>query len=136
MNIQYYTDDGYKTDDLQRFIEKSLNNSDTVEGIICTISSVLAHMVDKKICTVEEVNKMLPYCGQDMETIPKPTVDLKSCWVHTNGNEYIVQLIVNVDSTNDKYPPTVVYKNAHNGKGYSRPLSDWHRSMTRYKVKL
>lgn len=57
---------------------------------------------------------------------PKPG----TLWKHRNGNIYGVWLITNVGSTNEKYPETVVYNNILNGKTYSRPVSDWHRSMT------
>ncbi len=52
-------------------------------------------------------------------------------WRHTNGCEYNIVLIANEFSTNlEKYPVTVVYT-GDNGKVWSRPLSDWDRSMTR-----
>lgn len=54
-----------------------------------------------------------------------------SVWRHRNGNEYVVILLTNCGSVRaDKYPPTVVYRNAHHGALYSRRLDDWHRSMT------
>lgn len=53
-----------------------------------------------------------------------------SIWNHTNGNEYTVLLITNEYSENqDKYPTTVVYQ-GKNKRIWSRPLLDWHRSMT------
>ncbi len=52
-----------------------------------------------------------------------------SIWSHTNGNEYTVLLMANEYSENqDKYPTTVVYQ-GKNKRIWSRPLSDWHRSM-------
>lgn len=53
-----------------------------------------------------------------------------TCWRHKNGSTYTVFANANVDSTNPKYPETVVYCGA-NGKVWTRLLSDWHRSMTR-----
>lgn len=54
-----------------------------------------------------------------------------SRWRHSNGNTYAVILIANDHSENqDRYPTTVVYR-GYNGKTWSRPLSDWHRSMTK-----
>ena len=50
-------------------------------------------------------------------------------WLHNNGNEYKVLLIANYNSTNSKYPKTVVYRGP-NGRIWSRLLSDWHRSFT------
>lgn len=53
-----------------------------------------------------------------------------STWKHHNGNAYGVLLLTNVGSERPEYPPTVVYVNVANGKWYSRPVADWHRSMT------
>lgn len=58
--------------------------------------------------------------------IPK----LGSKWRHRNGVEYMVQMITNEDSTRPEYPTTVVYVTILNGKRWSRPLSEWYRSMT------
>lgn len=54
-------------------------------------------------------------------------------WVHTNGNIYKVVTIANKDTEYpDKYPVTIVYS-GQNGKIWSCPLSDWHRSMEETK---
>lgn len=54
-----------------------------------------------------------------------------SRWKHTNGNEYVVEFITNEKTKNpDKYPASVVYRNASNGTLWSRALDDWYRSMT------
>jgi hypothetical protein len=56
---------------------------------------------------------------------------LGTYWKHTNGNEYRVLIITNVNTKDaSKYPTTVVYINDGNGKAYSRPLSRWYASMT------
>jgi hypothetical protein len=55
----------------------------------------------------------------------------KSLWKHKNGNIYEVLMITNLESERPEYPITVVYCNARNFKVWSRPLSEWHRSMTR-----
>ena len=53
-----------------------------------------------------------------------------SVWQHTNGNRYVVRAITNEYGTDFvRYPVTVVYKGSTNGIMWSRPLSDWHRSM-------
>lgn len=53
-----------------------------------------------------------------------------SVWCHTNGNRYIVMCIANEFSERpEQYPPTVVYQ-GENGRIWSRPVSDWARSMT------
>lgn len=53
-----------------------------------------------------------------------------SLWRHYNGNVYTVLLVANQESANEeRYPKTVVYIGG-NGKCWSRPLDDWHRSMT------
>ncbi|UXS01175.1 DUF1653 domain-containing protein [Agrobacterium tumefaciens] len=53
-----------------------------------------------------------------------------SVWRHYNGATYEVLTITNAESSRPKYPPTVVYRGLGNGKLWSRPLSDWNRSMT------
>jgi len=54
-----------------------------------------------------------------------------SVWRHRNGEAYTVRILTNEDSRNPEYVPTVVYEGVRNGKYWSRPLADWHRSFTR-----
>lgn len=58
------------------------------------------------------------------EPIPKPG----DCWTHYNGTPYQVLHVANLPD-NPRYPQMVVYQGP-NGQVWSRPLSDWHRSMT------
>jgi hypothetical protein len=59
--------------------------------------------------------------------------ELWSRWIHTSGNVYRVTTIANAHSTDQqRYPVTVVYEDAK-GNIWSRPFSDWHRSMTEIK---
>lgn len=51
-------------------------------------------------------------------------------WRHRNGIVYVVMLIANEGSERPEYPPTVVYYNKQTNTPYSRPVSDWARSMT------
>jgi len=51
-------------------------------------------------------------------------------WAHYNGQRYSVLLLTNQQSTQERYPVTVVYQNVDNLTTWSRPLSDWHRSFT------
>lgn len=65
--------------------------------------------------------------------VADPTEELSvptpySTWQHKNGTEYTVLLIANADSDKAEYPVTVVYQGP-NGKVWSRPLSEWYRSM-------
>lgn len=55
-----------------------------------------------------------------------------SVWEHhPTGNIYRVLLITNQQTQRpDKYPITVVYENTNTGTTWSRPLSEWHRSMS------
>lgn len=54
-----------------------------------------------------------------------------SLWRHTNGNLYRALMMANIHTERpDQYPVTVVYEGVENGKIWSRPLSEWHRSMT------
>ena len=62
------------------------------------------------------------------EKIEVPT--RHSQWKHYNGCEYKVIEIANCHSVNERYPITVVYM-GNNGRVWCRPLSDWHRSMTK-----
>lgn len=58
--------------------------------------------------------------------------ELNSHWQHYNGKQYRVISIANEHCPpghRHKYPVTVVYTNAK-GKVFTRPLHDWHRSMT------
>lgn len=57
-------------------------------------------------------------------------VTANSEWIHTNGNKYIVLCIANEHTERpNQYPVTVVYQ-GENLKIWSRPLTEWHRSMT------
>jgi hypothetical protein len=54
-------------------------------------------------------------------------------WRHTSGNIYLVLAITNEHAERqDQYPVTIVYT-GREGKIWSRPASDWHRSMTPYE---
>lgn len=65
-----------------------------------------------------------------MSDVARTQVFPKTKWKHKNGLEYEVILIANEASTDQvKYPITVVYQGA-NAKVWSKPLNDWHRSMT------
>ncbi len=53
-----------------------------------------------------------------------------SVWRHTNGNRYTVMCIANEFTERpEQYPQTVVYQ-GENGRIWSRPVSEWARSMT------
>ena len=57
---------------------------------------------------------------------PRP----RSVWQHRDGDIYKVVMLANEATEQpDRYPVTVVYR-GKDGKVWSRPLSDWHRSMT------
>ena len=63
--------------------------------------------------------------------VPAEEVTPLSRWTHRNGGIYAVILIANEHSENqDRYPTTVVYRD-YDGRTWSKPLSDWHRSMTK-----
>lgn len=61
------------------------------------------------------------------ETAEAPAV--ASRWRHTNGREYLVAAITNEGNNHPDHPVTVLYR-GDNGRFWSRPLSDWRRSMT------
>lgn len=59
-------------------------------------------------------------------------------WRHRNGTLYEVMFLTNELSENqDRYPVTVVYRTARwPERVWSRPASDWHRSMTPLEASL
>lgn len=66
-----------------------------------------------------------------VEAVPAEEVTPLSRWKHSNGSTYAVLLITNEHSENqDRYPTTVVYRD-YDYKTWSKPLSDWYRSMTK-----
>lgn len=58
--------------------------------------------------------------------------DVGSVWVHYNKKTTYEILFVTNEHSEDqqRYPTTVVYRGLDNGRLWSRPLNDWHRSMT------
>ena len=66
-----------------------------------------------------------------VEAVPVEEVTPLSRWTHGNGSTYTVIIVTNEHSENqDRYPTTVVYRD-YDYKTWSKPLSDWHRSMTK-----
>lgn len=63
--------------------------------------------------------------SDDAKDIPRAD----SVWRHRNGNQYYVLCVANIYSERPEYPLTVVYVGA-NGRIWSRPFAEWHRSMT------
>ena len=55
--------------------------------------------------------------------------EIFTLWRHYKGDEYEVIIIANRAATKKNYPVTVIYR-GRDGKVWSRPLSDWHTSMT------
>ena len=53
-----------------------------------------------------------------------------SLWEHSKGQTYRVVSLTNMTATDVRYPKTVVYENTETGELWSRPLSEWHTSMT------
>lgn len=56
-------------------------------------------------------------------------IKINSRWKHSSGRIYSVITLTNLESTREDYPVTVVYQ-GESGTIWSRPYSDWHRSMT------
>jgi 2-succinyl-5-enolpyruvyl-6-hydroxy-3-cyclohexene-1-carboxylate synthase len=75
----------------------------------------------------------MPNTTRNSETLTA-LPELRSLWTHRNGNLYQVVIFTNVPTAGVPnkagYEETVVYRNMANGTHYSRPVSDWHRSMT------
>lgn len=56
-----------------------------------------------------------------------------SRWRHKSGAIYLVAAVTNLNAISAKssaYPPTVAYVNETTGTWWSRPLAQWHQSMT------
>jgi len=61
-------------------------------------------------------------------------VERGSLWQHKVGGKYLVLNLTNVHAVHPgTYKVTVVYQD-EDGLIWSRPLSDWHRSMTRVRA--
>lgn len=55
-------------------------------------------------------------------------------WKHDRGVVYQVFMLTNENATHhERWPVTVVYRGP-TGNVWSRPLSDWHRSMKLHKA--
>lgn len=59
----------------------------------------------------------------------EPSVQEGDRWRHYRGGEYVVLHLANIGG-GEGYRPTVVYQGTENHKVWTRPLDDWHRSMT------
>lgn len=80
---------------------------------------------------LETIDKELLDKEQALTNCLKMPVNTHSIWRHTNGNTYEVLMHTNIETKDPvRYPTTVVYRNTKNNAMYSRPISDWHRSMT------
>lgn len=104
------------------------------------IKAIVLHIDEKRIYVVyydsdiREIicRKTTPKQYRQIQNIVEddkiPAID--SLWQHYTGIQYRVVLYTNGDGSRPDYPKTIVYKNIRTGDHYSRPLSDWHRSMT------
>jgi len=85
--------------------------------------------LEQRISEVSKANQWEEAVGMPFDSFEELPVETKTRWVHRNGIEYEVISIANADTTSPaKYPVTVVYRGS-NGKVWTRPLSDWYRSM-------
>ena len=65
-----------------------------------------------------------------MEQMQLP--EIGSVWTHDKtGNLYTVEMISNVGTTKpDDFPVTVIYRSFETDDLWSRPVAEWHRSMS------
>ena len=56
------------------------------------------------------------------------TVEAGQFWQHKNGNVYKVLFLTNTSNLSELHPVQVIYE-GRNGNKWSRPLSEWHKSM-------
>lgn len=70
----------------------------------------------------------------DVDLSPVP---VHSYWRHNeNGNIYRILLLTNLDATNPKFVPTVVFQ-GRDGRHWSRPFAEWSKAFTRiYPAKI
>lgn len=92
-------------------------------------------LLKKKHAALQRKCKL--YADWNVEPKPLPSPDrwpvIGEKWTHTNGNNYEVTGLSNLESGEQaKYPTTVHYVNIVNRKPYSRFLRDWHRSFVPY----
>ena len=110
-------------------------------GVLCYVSDTSDYQAVKGRITKEVVgykdgwfitNGIIPWLyAVPVEEAPDEEVTPLSRWKHSNGSTYAVILITNEHSeTQDRYPTTIVYRDC-NYEVWSKPLSDWHRSMTK-----
>ena len=115
--------------------------ADGETSILCYVSDTSDYQAVKGRITKEVVGDkdgwfitdgILPWIyAVPVKAVPVEEVTLLSRWKHGNGNTYTVLIITNEHSENqDRYPTTVVYRDC-NYEVWSKPLSDWHRSMTK-----
>lgn len=115
--------------------------TDGESSVLCYVSDTSDDQAVKGRITKEAVgykdgwfitDGILPWLhAVPVEAAPAEEVTLLSRWRHSNGNTYTVLIITNEHSENqDRYPTTVVYRDC-DYEVWSKPLSDWHRSMTK-----
>jgi hypothetical protein len=98
-----------------------------------------SHTIDNSFPSVEATNiedlhrQLDTALHQQVDAALKSDVQPGSRWQHTNGYSYEVLFLTNEHGTSSDYPIAVVYA-GENGRKWSRPLTDWHRSMTRVSV--
>lgn len=115
--------------------------ADGENSVLCYVSDTSDYQAVKGRITKEVIGDkdgwfitdgIIPWIyAVPVEAVPVEEVTLLSRWKHGNGNTYTVLIITNEHSENqDRYPTTVVYRDC-NYEVWSKPLSDWHRSMTK-----
>lgn len=112
--------------------------ADGETSVLCYVSDTSDYQAVKGRITKEVVgdkdgwfitNGIIPWRHAVPVTVEEVTP--LSRWRHSSGNIYAVILIANEHSENqDRYPTTVVYRD-YDGRTWSKPLSDWRRSMTK-----
>lgn len=110
--------------DLEKLIEGDIDPCREVFQTLEEYAQSIEHHLDLLSCQ----DTQIPSLNPGIQGIDSPPVE--SHWIHTNGQEYEVIGYTNTATTMpEKYPVTVIYS-GRNGKIWSRPLADWHRSMT------
>jgi hypothetical protein len=111
-------------EDIEKLIKGDIDPCREVFQTLEEYAQSIQHYLDR----LSDQDSQIPSSNPGAGEIEYPPVE--SHWIHTNGEEYEVICYTNTATTlPEKYPITVIYS-GRNGKIWSRPLADWHRSMT------
>lgn len=128
MHITIGDENWNPTDEQLKDIEDKFKNArfdPTGVAVVATRSEVFAKVIDIAGDFTVKTRVAATHIPED-----------NSLWMHKSGDLYRVLFVTNLLSEKEDYIPTVVYEHEVSGIKWSRPLTDWARSMTAYDQKL